>query len=239
MLGGATAPTRATIDIDGRAVAIFDSPHDRRGRRRGHLPGVQPRARPDRRARTSSWAGSATRLGFVARRASAAGPRSCSRRLGVAIDPDAPCRRSTIAQQQMVEIAKALAARGPHHRHGRADRRADRRTRSTGCSASSATCSAQGIGHHLHQPPAGRDLRHRRPRDGPARRRHVGDRADRPRSTREELIELMVGRELKDEFPDARSRRSARRGWKSSGLRARRAVRDVSLRRSAAARSSA
>ena len=32
------------------------------------------------------------------------------RRLGVAIDPDARCRDLTVAQQQAVEVAKALAA---------------------------------------------------------------------------------------------------------------------------------
>jgi len=40
---------------------------------------------------------------------SGAGPKELFRRLGVAIDPGAVCRSLTIAQQQAVEIAKALA----------------------------------------------------------------------------------------------------------------------------------
>ena len=45
-------------------------------------------------------------------------------RLGVQLDPGRISRGLSIADQQIVEIAKALSLRGPGDRHGRADRRA-------------------------------------------------------------------------------------------------------------------
>ena len=51
----------------------------------------------------------ATRAGFVARGEERRRAAELFRRLGVAIDLDTPCSRLTTAQQQLVEIARALA----------------------------------------------------------------------------------------------------------------------------------
>ena len=77
---------------------------------------------------------------------------------------------------------------------------------------------ASGIGRGLHQPPARRGLRRRRPRHGPARRRStsrtepVGER--RPRR---DLIEMMVGRRLDQEFPPRSVADRPDRGWSVRG----------------------
>src|SRR5258708_3982795 len=49
-----------------------------------------------------------TRAGFVATRRQRRRAAELFDRLGVSIDLDAPCRRLASAQQQLVEIAKAL-----------------------------------------------------------------------------------------------------------------------------------
>ncbi len=62
-------------------------------------------------------------------------------RLGVRLDPDRIARGLSIAEQQLVEIAKALSLEAKCRDHGRADRRAVRRSRSSGCSAWSRRCA--------------------------------------------------------------------------------------------------
>src|SRR5262249_9176616 len=49
------------------------------------------------------------RLGWVRRRVEHAEARRLFQRIGVAVDPDAICRDLSIAQQQAVEIAKAVS----------------------------------------------------------------------------------------------------------------------------------
>ena len=76
--------------------------------------------------------------------------------LGVRLDPDRLARGLSIADQQLVEIAKALTTERAGHRHGRADRRADAAPRSTGCSASSRRCGRAGarvlfVSHRLEE----------------------------------------------------------------------------------------
>ncbi|MCA9265877.1 MAG: sugar ABC transporter ATP-binding protein [Planctomycetales bacterium] len=120
-------------------------------------------------------------------------------RIGVTVDPDAICRRLTVAQQQVVEIAKALslhakiivmdepsAALSPREVEG--------------LFRIIAELKAQGIGiiyisHRLDEVFALAD-RVQILRDG----EHVGTRPIRELD-RATMIEWMVGRKLADEFP--------------------------------------
>ena len=84
--------------------------------------------------------------------------REAARRLeelGVRIDPACPVRQLGIAQQQMVEIAKALHGEARAPDHGRADLRADRQRRSTQLFAAIERLTAQRRGRRLHLAPAG------------------------------------------------------------------------------------
>lgn len=147
-------------------------------------------------------------------------------RLGVEIDLDIPCRRLTTAQQQLVEIAKALARQA----------RIIVMDEPTAALTSHETerlfeiirdLRRHGIGiiyisHRLEEIFTIAD-RVMVMRDGAnVDERPIGQ------MTRAELIERMVGRELKDEFPP----RSVTLGpprLEVSGLRRGRAVRDVSF----------
>jgi len=124
-------------------------------------------------------------------------------RIGIQVDPEMPCRDLTVAQQQIVEIAKALsleakivvmdeptAALTPHEVEG--------------LSRVIEELKAQGIGiiyisHRLDEIEQFAD-RMTVLRDG----KHV---ATKPMDQvgREEMIEMMVGRSLDNEFPKAES----------------------------------
>jgi ABC-type sugar transport system ATPase subunit len=147
-------------------------------------------------------------------------------RVGVAVDPDARCRGLTIAQQQAVEIAKALgqsarllvldepsAALTPPE----VERLHDvlRQLRARGI-------AVVYVSHRLEELFALAD-RVMVMRDG----RHVATRSI-PEVSRSALIELMAGRPVSDEFP----RRSVARGeerLRVTGLQRGRAVRGVSF----------
>jgi ABC-type sugar transport system ATPase subunit len=165
--------------------------------------------------------GGLIRTGEEARRA-----RELFRRVGVEVDPAAVCRRLSVAQQQVVEIAKALAADArilvmDEPSATLTPREVER------LFAVVRELKAQGIGviyisHRLDEIFAVAD-RVMVLRDG----RHVGTRPV-SRISREELIEMMVGRRLDQEFPRRQAAvgsprlvvRHLRRGDK---------VRDVSL----------
>ena len=76
----------------------------------------------------------------------------------------------SIAQQQLVEIAKALSLNARRAHHGRADLQPDARRDGAGCTRSSRPARA-GRGDHLHHAPARRSADHRRSRRRAARRR--------------------------------------------------------------------
>ena len=122
--------------------------------------------------------------------------------LGVKLDPDRIARGLSIADQQIVEIAKALSARGARDRDGRADRRAHA---DGGRAALRRRRDAARPGRRgaLHLAPARRGLRalparHRDARR-PPRARPSGRRDDAAA-----LIHAMVGRDLDALFPRGR-----------------------------------
>ena len=152
--------------------------------------------------------------------------RSLLQRLGINIDPDALCRHLSVAQQQMVEIARALlmnaqilvmdeptAALTPPE--------AERLL------AIIRDLKARGIGiiyvsHRLDEIFAIAD-RVMVLRDG----RHVGTRS-KGEVNRAQLIEMMVGRKLEQEFPP-RAARPGAEVLRVSNLNRGRKVRDVSF----------
>ncbi|MCX8495839.1 MAG: sugar ABC transporter ATP-binding protein, partial [Akkermansiaceae bacterium] len=167
-----------------------------------------------------------TRAGFVAKRMEYERAAALFKRLGVQIDLKVPCRRLTTAQQQLVEIAKALAF----------DARIIVMDEPSAALTSHEVerlfeiirdLKSHGIGiiyisHRLDEIFTITD-RVVVLRDG----KNVGERST-SQITRNEMIELMVGRELKDEFPTRSVSVGAPR-LEVSGLRRGRAVRDVSF----------
>ena len=225
VLGGAHRADEGTIAIDGRETP-FHSPHD--SRRAGVAVIYQEfNLVPGLTAAENIFLGQeVTRAGFVAQKQERGRADALFKRLGVEIDLDVPCRRLTTAQQQLVEIAKALAfdariivmdepsAALTSHEVGRLfEIIRELKSHSIGIIY---------ISHRLDEVFAITD-RVTVLRDG----RNVGERPIK-QITRNEMIELMVGRELKDEFP-ARSVTLGAARLEVSGLRRGRAVRDVSF----------
>ena len=225
VLGGAHRADDGTIAINGEAVH-FHSPQD--SRRAGVAVIYQEfNLVPGLTAVENIFLGQElSRAGFVERKRERDRAAALFKRLGVEIDLDAPCRRLTTAQQQLVEIAKALAfdariivmdepsAALTSHEVGR-------------LFEIIRDLKRQGIGviyisHRLDEIFTIAD-RVTVLRDGA----NVGDRAI-AQLDRQQMIELMVGRELKDEFP----KRTATIGeprLEVCGLRRGRTVRDVSF----------
>jgi ABC-type sugar transport system ATPase subunit len=198
VLAGAVVPERGSIAIDGRTVAIRN-PQD--ARRAGVAIIYQEfNLVPTLTVTENIFLGQErAHFGWVRHRREAAEARQLFKRLGVNVDLQALCRELSVAQQQAVEIAKALA----------------QQTRILVMDEPSATLTpqeverlfavirelkAQGIGmiyisHRLDEIDAIAD-RALVLRDGQLvgmRQRHEFRRAD--------LIELMVGRRLDQEFP--------------------------------------
>jgi len=225
ILGGAHRPDAGEIRLDGDRVEM-DSPHTAQAlgiaviyQEFNLVPGLN--------AVENIFLGrEPVRAGFVRKGEERERARALFRRLEVAVDLDMPCRRLTVAQQQVVEIAKALSL------NARAvvmdEPSATLTTREVEkLFALVRELQSQGIGviyisHRLEEVFAIAD-RVTVLRDG----RHVADRPV-PGLTRAEIIRLMVGRDLKDEFPARQVRIGAPR------LRVRhlcrgRQVRDVSF----------
>lgn len=225
VLGGAHAANAGTLLIDGQSVH-FRSPHD--ARRAGVAVIYQEfNLVPQLTACENIFLGQeTTRGGFLLKQQERARAAETFRRLGVDINLDRPCSRLTTAQQQLVEIAKALVL----------DARIIVMDEPSAALTSHEVerlltiirdLKAQGIGviyitHRLDEVFAIAD-RVTVLRDGA----HVGERAKRD-LTRQQMIELMVGRELKDEFPRRTAEVGATR-LEIKGLRRGRAVRDVSF----------
>jgi ABC-type sugar transport system ATPase subunit len=225
VLGGAHGADEGEILIDGRTAA-FHSPHD--SRQAGIAVIYQEfNLIPGLTACENIFLGQEiSRAGFIAQKQERQRAAELFQRLGVAIDLDAPCRRLTTAQQQIVEIAKALAFEA----------------RVIVMDEPSAALTSHEVARLFE---IIRDLKkhgigfiyisHRLDeiftiadrvtilRDGT----NVGERAIE-KLTRNEMIEMMVGRELKDEFPARTSAVGAPR-LEVSGLHSGRAVRDVSF----------
>ena len=108
ILGGAEQPDAGEIRIDGEPVRIR-SPLD--ARRLGIAVVYQEfNLVPALSARENIFLGrERTRAGFNTSAAERVQALELFRRLKVAIDPETPCRELTVAQQQCVEIAKALS----------------------------------------------------------------------------------------------------------------------------------
>ena len=225
VLGGAYRAEEGVIAIDGHAT-LFQSPQD--SRRAGVAVIYQEfNLVPGLTAVENIFLGQElTRAGFLAQKKERQHAADLFKRLGVEIDLDVPSRQLTTAQQQLVEIAKALAF----------DARIIVMDEPSAALTSHEVArlfeiirdlQKQGIGiiyisHRLDEvfAIAGRVTVLR---DG----KNVGERPI-DQITRQQMIELMVGRELKDEFP-ARTVPPGAPRLEVSGLRRGRAVRDVSF----------
>ena len=108
-LGGAHLPDSGEIRIDGEAVTLR-SPHV------SQLEGIaiifqEFNLVPKLSARENLFLGmEIVKNGFIDRRAERARARELFQELGMSIDPETRCQDLTVAEQQTVEIARALAS---------------------------------------------------------------------------------------------------------------------------------
>ena len=225
VLGGAYAPDQGVLKLDGREVA-FRSPQEARAagiavihQEFNLVPGLT--------AAENIFLGQESgRAGFVSHREERRLAAELFRRLGATIDLDVPCSRLTTAQQQLVEIARALA----------------REARIIVMDEPTAALTAAEVNRlfEIIRDLAKRGIAviyisHRLDEIFALAQRVVVLRDGRNVGTlptaglgRTELIEMMVGRELADEYP----RRSVNLGPDRlvvAGLCRGRAVRDVSF----------
>lgn len=198
VLGGAHLADEGTIAIDGM-VTTFRSPQD--SRRAGIAVIYQEfNLVPALTAAENIFLGQEkTQGGLIAQQDERQRAAEIFERLGVEMDLDIPCRRMTTAQQQLVEIAKALAA----------DARILVMDEPSAALTSHEVARLFGVIRDLTARGIGIIyISHRLEeifiiakrvtvlRDGASvGERPIGD------LTRNALIELMVGRELKNEFP--------------------------------------
>lgn len=225
VLGGAHQPDSGSIAIHGQDPLIV-TPAD--SQRAGIAIIYQEfNLVPSLSARENIFLGRPrTQWGLIQRRSEHRLARELFARMGVEIDPEVPCRNLSIAQQQVVEIAKALA----------------QDARIIVMDEPSATLTlqevqrlfevvrqlkAQGIGiiyisHRLEEIFEIAD-RVTVLRDG----QHVGT-EPMSRVSRQRLIEMLVGRTLHEEFPRRRTQPGEVR-LVVSNLRRAGAVRDVSF----------
>ncbi len=225
VLGGAHQCDGGVLEIDGRQVALRTPMESRQAgvaviyQEFNLVPGLT--------AVENIFLGrEVTRAGFVKRSRERQQAAQLFERLGVDFDLDVPCRRLTTAQQQLVEIAKALAF----------DARIIVMDEPTAALTLREVerlfdiirdLKRRGIGiiyisHRLNEIFTIAD-RVTILRDG----QNVGERRI-SQITRKEMIELMVGRELKDEFPSRDVDVGSPR-LEVLGLRRGRAVQDVSF----------
>ncbi len=225
ILGGAQRAEAGSIAINGRE-ASFHSPQESR---RGGVAVIYQEFNlvPGLTAVENIFLGQElTRWGFVARKQERRLAADLFERLGVEIDLDAPCRQLSTAQQQLVEIAKALAfdariivmdepsaALTSHEVDRLFEIIRDLKSRGVG---------VLYISHRLDEVFAIAD-RVTVLRDGCNTGEQIIEKI-----TRNQIIGWMVGRELKAEFPQRQSKIGAPK-LEVSGLRRGRAVRDVSF----------
>lgn len=225
VLGGAHLPDAGTLAFDG-TVRQIKTPVDGRSAGVGIIY-QEFNLAPQLTARENIFLGQEqTRLGCFSQRQEHAQAVALFERIGVEVDPEALCGELSVAQQQVVEIAKALSVNA----------------RIIVMDEPSATLTpqeverlfrvmrelkAQGIGiiyvsHRLEEIFEICD-RVMVMRDGAG----VGDEAIAD-INRERLIEMMVGRKLDKEFPPRESQPGEER-LVVSGLNRGTAVRDVSF----------
>jgi ribose transport system ATP-binding protein len=225
VLAGAQRADAGTIRVDGRELRVR-TPHD--SARAGIAVIYQEfNLVPSLSARENIFLGrESSRAGFIARREEHKAARALFRQLDSDIDPETPCRSLSVAQQQLVEIAKALAQ----------DARILVMDEPTAALSSREVekllaivreLRGRGLGiiyvsHRLDEVFAVCD-RATVMRDG----EHI---ATEPVAelTRERLIELMVGRKLEAEFPRRVPNIGAER-LAVRGLSRGKAVQDVSF----------
>ena len=197
MLGGAHQPDEGSIYIEGRP-ARFNSP------REANAAGIgvifqEFNLIPELTAWENLFLGRESGLGFVNRSQEKERARNLFAQIGVDVPIDLPCCRLSIAQQQIVEIAKSLshdcrlmvmdepsAALTPTEVERLFEIIRDLKRKGIGVIY---------ISHRLDEVFEIAD-RVTVLRDG----RHVGT-ADIARLNRQKIIEMMVGREIEDEFP--------------------------------------
>lgn len=225
VLSGAHRPDSGTIVIDGKDAPITDP---LTAQRLGIGVIYQEfNLVPTLSARDNLFLGQETgRFGWLAIKHERQRARELFERLGVAIDPETPCRDLTVAQQQIVEIAKALSLQArilvmDEPSAALTNAEVER------LFGIIRELKAQGIGiiyisHRLDEIFSMAD-RVTVLRDG----RHVA--TDTIGSvTRDRLIEWMVGRKLESEFPPRQPKLGADR-LVVRNLRGGARVRDVSF----------
>ena len=111
MLAGVHRPDTGTIELDGTPVELTRPGRRQGGRHRGDLPGADALPRPVGRGehRDGPPAAGPVRHASTVRRCTRR-PSSSSPGSASPIDPTRPARGLSIADQQLVEIAKALSA---------------------------------------------------------------------------------------------------------------------------------
>lgn len=202
ILAGAHRADAGTILLNGSPIRMI-SPHD--SARAGIAVIYQEfNLVPALGARENIFLGrESTRIGFISRRQEHQSARSLFQRLDSDIDPETPCRDLSVAQQQIVEIAKALSQNArilvmDEPTAALSNREVEKLLSIV------RDLRQRGLGiiyvtHRLDEVFAVCD-RATVMRDG----EHI---ATEPVAdlTRERLIELMVGRKLEAEFPRRRS----------------------------------
>ncbi len=226
ILGGAQSPDAGTIEIAGRTASI----HSPQAAQRHGIAVIYQEFNlvPALTARENIVLGQEPRGRFLSFRRERERAQALFERIGIAVDPESPCRDLTVAEQQIVEIAKALAldariivmdepsaALSPREVEGLFTIIAELKSQGI---------SIVYISHRLDEIFAIAD-RVTVLRDG----EQVGTRAIGD-LTRESMIEMMVGRKLEDEFPPRRTRPTQSAvGLKVSNLNRGQAVRNVSF----------
>ena len=225
LLGGVYPADAGEIRLDGRPVRIR-TPHE--AQRLGiALIHQELNLVPRLSARENIFLGrERTRFGFPDHRREAEEATRLFERLGLDIDPDCPCGDLSVARQQGVEIARALAvqARVIVMDEPSATLTAPEARRLFGI-IRELTASGIGVVYISHRIEEIFEIAARVQvlRDGA----HIAT-GPTQSMTRQRLIELMVGRPLEAEFPPRSVGRGAER-LRVKGLRRGDAVRDVSF----------
>ena len=226
VLGGAHVPEEGTIEIEGRPVSIAN-PHDSQRAGIGIIY-QEFNLVPELTVRENIFLGQeGGTLRWISARSEYRRARQLFERLGVPIDPEALCGSLTVAQQQIVEIAKALALDAriivmDEPSAALTLKEVDR------LFAIIRELQTQGIGiiyisHRLDEIFQVAD-RVTVLRDGA----YVGTEPI-DTLTRERMIEMMVGRSIDDEFPKHRGATIGEARLVVRNLCRGRAVKDVSL----------
>ena len=170
---GAEVPDGGTLVVHGRAVARNGSGPRARARHRRHLSAALALSRSDRRREHRP--GARNRRALAAARLDRpcrTSPPTLLERIGASIDPARLVETLSMPEQQIVEIAKAIGADARIVVMDEPTASLTEREVESLFARHRAPQDARRR-HHLHLASSRRGLRHRRPRDGAARR---GDR---------------------------------------------------------------